>query len=124
MFVAYNNVSEITSLAYPHSWVNMVGEAMCLIAARKPNFANFKSLLNESNFLNTYISSYDAKNMSDYVHNELKIYVDNPNFVPDKIREVSKTAGAICKWILVSFDIASKNKEVIIIVADNNRQFE
>ena len=110
--MAYNNVSEITSLTYPHSSVNMVGEAICLIAARKPNFANFKSLLNESNFLNKYISSYDPKNMSDYVHNELKNYVENENFLPEKISPINKTAGAICKWILVCFEIASKSKEV------------
>lgn len=104
------DVFDITSLKYPHSSVNLVAEACCLILAKKPNFANFRALVSEPDFLDKYISRYDPKNsMSDYVMNELKARVENVDFVPEKITLVNKTAGAICKWVLAVYEVGAIN---------------
>lgn len=111
VFVAYNPM-EISSLKYPHSLVNFVGEAICLIFSKKPSFSNFQALISEPDFLRKYIQPYNPSLASEYVINELKQYVENSEFVPEKIQPISKTAGALCKWILTAYEIATLNKPV------------
>ena len=108
---------QILSLKYPHSSVNLVGEAMCLLWAKKPSFSNFKSLVGESDFLAKYIRPFNPNTTSDYVLNELATsYIHNEEFAPDKIAAINATAGAMCKWIRCVYEIASRNNLVTFFV--------
>lgn len=87
---------------------------MCLILSKKPSFANFKLLANESDFLNRYIKPYDPQSTSDYVINELRNYVENSYFAPEKISLINKFSGAMCNWIIIVYEIANANKVKVI----------
>lgn len=111
VFVSYN-ATEITSLKYPPTSVNLVGEAFCLLFSKKPSFSTFKQMIGESDFLHKYIRPFDPSTLSDYTMNELTSYIQNPNFAQAHL--VSKTAGALSKWIIVVYETArfSRPKDV------------
>lgn len=107
VFVAYN-ATEITSLKYPPTSVNLVGEAFCLLFAKKPSFSTFKQMIGESDFLHKYIRPFDPITVSDYTMNELTSYIQNADFAQAGL--VSKTAGALSKWILTVYEIARSSR--------------
>lgn len=107
VYVAFN-ASEITSLKYPPTSVNLVAEAFCLLFSMKPSFSTFQSIITyEPDFLHKYIRPFNPSSVSDYVLNELTTYLENPDFQNTDL--VNKTASALGKWILVVYEIACSN---------------
>ena len=53
----------------------------------KTDWASAKSLLGDSNFLKRCIE-YDKDNISSIILKKLKKYIDNPDFVPEKVEKV------------------------------------
>lgn len=43
---------------------------------------------------------------------KLKTYIEDENFVPDKVERVSKAAHALCVWVLAMDKYAKVSKEV------------
>lgn len=54
----------------------------------KTDWASAKSLLGDSNFLKRCIE-YDKDNISNIILKKLKKYIDNPDFVPEKVEKVN-----------------------------------
>ena len=54
----------------------------------KTDWASAKSLLGDSNFLKRCIE-YDKNNISNIILKKLKKYIDNPDFVPEKVEKVN-----------------------------------
>ena len=57
-------------------------------------------------------SKYDINNISDYVVNQLKKYVDDPNFTPDYVGKISEVFAAFCGMIRAIYQYAIIKEQV------------
>lgn len=55
----------------------------------RTDWTSAKVLLGDANFLKN-LQTYDKDSIPDSMLKKLKKYIDNPNFVPDKVEKVSK----------------------------------
>jgi len=62
------------------------------------DWATAKVVLGDSNFLKT-LKEYDTDNISDKMMNQLKPYIGNPDFNPQKVATQSKVAKSMCMWV-------------------------
>lgn len=117
--ISKSDISEMKSYAYPPTLVKLVTDCVCVLFAKKPTYENFKALIVKTDFI-SQLMSYDVENVSDYAINELKKFVEDPNFNVEKINSVSRCAAALAVWVrtiymsnelnkLVSFYIISKD---------------
>ena len=42
---------------------------------------------------------YDKDNISDTMIKKLKVYIQNPAFVPEAVEKVSKACRSMCMWV-------------------------
>ncbi|KAG9395747.1 Dynein heavy chain and region D6 of dynein motor [Carpediemonas membranifera] len=92
-----NDISEIKSFKTPPELVKVVMEAICVLLKKKPDWQNSKELLSDSSFLNK-LYEYDKDNIPESILKKLAKYIDNPNFVPEKVEKVSVAAKSLCMW--------------------------
>jgi len=64
----------------------------------RTDWTSAKIVLGDSNFLKT-LQEYDTDNISDKMINQLKPYIDNPDFNPKKVATQSKVAKSMCMWV-------------------------
>lgn len=60
----------------------------------RTDWTSAKVLLGDANFLKN-LQTYDKDSIPDSMLKKLKKYIDNPNFVPDKVEKVSKVGGEL-----------------------------
>ncbi|CAG9860518.1 unnamed protein product [Phyllotreta striolata] len=92
------DIDEVKVFQKPPLLVTVVLEAVCLLLGIKPDWANAKQLLADSNFLKR-LQEYDKNRVTDNLLRKLKVYVDNPDFVPEKVVKVSKACKSLCLWV-------------------------
>ncbi|EGD81584.1 dynein heavy chain 6 [Salpingoeca rosetta] len=92
------DVQELKAFASPPALVQTVMEAVCLLFGRKTDWKTAKSLLGEADFLKQMMQ-YDKDNIPDRTLKKIKPYIDNPDFVPEKVEKVSKACRSICMWV-------------------------
>lgn len=113
--ITNSDVAKIKAFKIAPTGLVQVSEAMCFIFARKPSYANFLKLINETNefFVDELIKPYNIASTSDYVLSSLESYVQNSDFNPENISLVSGTGGLLCKWILIVYQYAKLTSDVI-----------
>ncbi|XP_029341080.1 dynein heavy chain 6, axonemal [Acyrthosiphon pisum] len=92
------DINELRVFNKPPKLVHTVMEAVCLLLEKKTDWASAKLVLGDSNFLKT-LQEYDTDNISDKMINQLKPYIDNPEFVPKKVAYQSGVAKSMCMWV-------------------------
>ena len=55
-------------------------------------------MLGDGKFLQR-LMDYDKDNISDSLVKKLKVYIQNPNFVPESVEKVSKSCRSMCMWV-------------------------
>ena len=75
-----------------------VMEAVCLLLGAKLDWKSAKNVLGESGFLQK-LMTYDKDNIPQSLIKKLQKYVNNPDFVPEKIEKVSKACKSMCMWV-------------------------
>ncbi len=116
-----SDIVEVKSMKNPPHAVKLVLEAVCLmmdvkpIKVKDPNggmkkvddfwVAAQKHLIADPRFLQNLIS-YDRDNMASEMVDRVRVYTNNPDFNPDKIRKGSVAAAGLCKWVhaMVAYD--------------------
>eukprot|EP00960_Hanusia_phi_P050219 760078-Hanusia_phi.AAC.2 len=93
-----NDITEIKSFAKPPEMVMTTLEAVCILKGVKPTWEESKKLLNDSNFLSS-LETYDKDNIPEKSLKSLQKYINNPEFVPDKVEKISKAAKSLCMWV-------------------------
>lgn len=68
----------------------------CLVC--RIDWASAKQVLADTNFLKK-LQDYDKDHINDNILKKLKVYVDHPDFVPDKVATVSKVCKSMCMWV-------------------------
>lgn len=63
----------------------------------RTDWAAAKMVLADTNFLKR-LQDYDKNHIPEKTLQKLKHYVENPDFVPEKVANVSKVAKSMCMW--------------------------
>ncbi|KAL4640265.1 dynein heavy chain 6, axonemal [Arapaima gigas] len=92
------DISEIRVFTKPPDMVMTVMEAVAILLNSKPDWASAKQLLGDSNFLKR-LMEYDKDNIRPQILQKLQKYVNNPDFVPEKVEKVSKACRSMCMWV-------------------------
>ncbi len=116
-----SDIVEVKSMKEPPHAVKLVLEAVCLMMAVKPvkvkdpnggmkkvdDFwvAAQKHLICDPRFPQNLIS-YDRDNMAPEMVDRVRMYTNNPDFNPEKIKKGSVAAAGLCKWVhaMVAYD--------------------
>ncbi|XP_077275648.1 dynein axonemal heavy chain 1 [Temnothorax americanus] len=121
-----NDITEVKAMKRPPVGVLLVIEAMCIVNNVKPNKLPGKlpgekildywtpgsqMLADPIHFLHT-MSHFKKEDITEEIINKLKNYIENPNFQPDKVLQVSKACHALCLWIHAMYNYYFVNKKV------------
>ncbi|EGV93207.1 Dynein heavy chain 6, axonemal [Cricetulus griseus] len=85
------DISEIRVFTKPPDLVMTVMEAISILLNAKPDWPTAKQLLGDSNFLRRLLE-YDKENIKPQILAKLQRYINNPDFVPEKVEKVSKAS--------------------------------
>ncbi|KAM4603925.1 LOW QUALITY PROTEIN: dynein axonemal heavy chain 6-like [Polymixia lowei] len=77
-----------------------------LHGARQPDWPGAKQLLGDSYFLKR-LMDYDKDNIKPQILQKLQKYVNNSDFIPEKVEKVSKACRSMCMWVR-AMDLYSK----------------
>ncbi|TDH16419.1 hypothetical protein EPR50_G00020980 [Perca flavescens] len=92
------DISEIKVFTKPPDMVMTVMEAVCILLSCKPDWPNAKQLLGDANFLKR-LTDYDKDNIKSQILQKLQKYINNPDFIPEKVEKVSKSCKSMCMWV-------------------------
>ncbi|XP_070710496.1 dynein axonemal heavy chain 6 [Pempheris klunzingeri] len=92
------DISEIKVFTKPPDLVMTVMEAICILLNCKPDWPGAKQLLGDANFLRR-LTDYDKDNIKPQILLKLQKYVNNPDFIPEKVEKVSKACRSMCMWV-------------------------
>uniref|UniRef100_A0A8C8RP36 Dynein axonemal heavy chain 6 n=1 Tax=Pelusios castaneus TaxID=367368 RepID=A0A8C8RP36_9SAUR len=97
------DISEIRVFTKPPDLVMTVMEAISILLNahlnRNPGSKYpAKQLLGDSNFLKKLLE-YDKENIKPQILLKLQKYINNPDFVPEKVEKVSKACRSMCMWV-------------------------
>uniref|UniRef100_A0A803T305 AAA+ ATPase domain-containing protein n=1 Tax=Anolis carolinensis TaxID=28377 RepID=A0A803T305_ANOCA len=105
------DISEIRVFTKPPDLVMTVMEAICILLNAKPDWATAKQLLGDSTFLRKLLE-YDKENIKSQVLQKLQKYINNPDFVPEKVEKVSKACKSMCMWVR-AMDLYSRVVKIV-----------
>uniref|UniRef100_A0A803U0S0 Dynein axonemal heavy chain 6 n=1 Tax=Anolis carolinensis TaxID=28377 RepID=A0A803U0S0_ANOCA len=109
------DISEIRVFTKPPDLVMTVMEAICILLNAKYVFDQVedyaKSLLGDSTFLRKLLE-YDKENIKSQVLQKLQKYINNPDFVPEKVEKVSKACKSMCMWVR-AMDLYSRVVKIV-----------
>uniref|UniRef100_A0A3B4T6A4 Dynein axonemal heavy chain 6 n=1 Tax=Seriola dumerili TaxID=41447 RepID=A0A3B4T6A4_SERDU len=92
------DISEIKVFTKPPDLVMTVMEAVCILLNCKPDWPGAKQLLGDSNFLRR-LTDYDKDNIKPQILLKLQKYINNPDFIPEKVEKVSRACRSMCMWV-------------------------
>ncbi|KAM9845816.1 dynein axonemal heavy chain 6 [Aulostomus maculatus] len=92
------DIAEIQELSQPPDLVLTVIKAVCVLLGCKPDWPSAKELLGDAGFLQR-LMDYDRDNIKPQILLELKKYIDDQNFIPEKVEKVSKACKSMCLWV-------------------------
>ncbi|XP_069845209.1 dynein axonemal heavy chain 6 isoform X1 [Dipodomys merriami] len=105
------DISEIRVFTKPPDLVMTVMEAISILLNAKPDWPTAKQLLGDSNFLKRLLD-YDKENIKPQILTKLQKYINNPDFVPEKVEKVSKACKSMCMWVR-AMDLYSRVVKVV-----------
>ncbi|XP_037621211.1 dynein heavy chain 6, axonemal [Sebastes umbrosus] len=92
------DISEIKVFTKPPDLVMTVMEAICILLNCKPDWPGAKQLLGDANFLRR-LTDFDKDNIKPQVLLKLQKYINNPDFIPEKVEKVSRACRSMCMWV-------------------------
>ncbi|XP_063958044.1 dynein axonemal heavy chain 6-like isoform X2 [Lytechinus pictus] len=94
-----SDISEIRVYTKPPDLVNQVFAAVCVLFKQKPDWSTAKHLLADQGFLKKLVN-FDKNNVPDKISRQVKKYTSLPDFIPEKVGQVSSACKSICQWVL------------------------
>ncbi|CAB1420450.1 unnamed protein product [Pleuronectes platessa] len=92
------DISEIKVFSKPPDLVMVVMEAVCILLNAKPDWLSAKQVLGDPNFLKR-LADYDKDNIKPQILQKLQKYINNVDFVPEKVEKVSRACKSMCMWV-------------------------
>ncbi|XP_060520964.1 dynein axonemal heavy chain 6 [Cylas formicarius] len=93
-----NDINEVKVFQKPPKLVQFVMESVCILLGAKPDWGSARVVLSDTHFLKK-LQEYDKDHISDIMLKKLKPYVEHPDFVPEKVVNVSKACKSLCMWV-------------------------
>ncbi|CAL1689869.1 unnamed protein product [Lasius platythorax] len=121
-----NDITEVKAMKRPPVGVLLVIEAMCIVNNVKPHKLPGKlpgekildywtpgsqMLADPVHFLYT-MEHFRKEDITEEMINKLKDYIENPNFEPAKVLQVSKACHSLCLWVHAMYNYYFVNKKV------------
>merc|ERR1712232_609283 len=92
------DLQEMRCCCTPPPLVALTLEAVCVMLQEKPDWHTSKRLMWDSKFL-IRLQEYDKDNIPPKIRFMIKRYLNNEDFVPDRVRMQSIAASALCCWV-------------------------
>ncbi|XP_072318696.1 dynein axonemal heavy chain 6 [Eucyclogobius newberryi] len=92
------DISELKVFSKPPDLVMTVMESICILLNSKTDWLSAKQVLGDSNFLKR-LTDYDKENIKPQIIQKLQKYINNPDFVPEKVEKCSKACKSMCMWV-------------------------
>ena len=92
------DISELRVFTTPPEMVQTVLEAVCILLGQKTDWKTAKTVMGDSQFLPS-LQKYDKDNIPQALLKKLQKYINNPDFVPEKVEKVSKACRSMCMWV-------------------------
>lgn len=96
--IKQQDLDELKSFKAPPTVVQNVAESICYLFAKQASYQNFVKLLNKDDFLSR-LKNFDSNYINNYKLNQLKKYLEMPDFNCTSIANVSQPASILCDWI-------------------------
>ncbi|XP_031357040.1 dynein heavy chain 6, axonemal isoform X2 [Photinus pyralis] len=93
-----NDINELKVFQKPPDLVRFVMESVCLLLGSKTDWASAKVVMGDVNFLKR-LQEYNKDNIPDSLLKKLKVYIDNVDFIPEKVAKVSAACKSLCMWV-------------------------
>ncbi|XP_039271711.2 dynein axonemal heavy chain 6-like [Styela clava] len=106
-----SDIAEIKVFAKPPDLVQVVLETVAILLNAKPDWATAKGLLGDPNFLKRLLE-YDKDNIPNKILSKLTKYINNADFVPEKVEKVSKACRSMCMWVRAMYTYSHVVREV------------
>ncbi|XP_077989551.1 dynein axonemal heavy chain 6-like [Glandiceps talaboti] len=94
-----SDISEIRVYSKPPDLVMHVMGAVCILIQQKPDWKTAKQVLADASFLKMLVT-FDKNSVPDKVFVKLKKLTRMPDFVPEKVGQVSVACKSLCLWVL------------------------
>jgi len=94
------DIQEVKSTAKPHSLVEVVLSAVCLLFGKKETWDEAKKLMNDPGFLQ-HLREYDKDALASNTKltGKLQRYVKREDFQAEQVKKVSIAAMSLCMWV-------------------------
>uniref|UniRef100_A0A8D3CE91 Dynein, axonemal, heavy chain 6 n=1 Tax=Scophthalmus maximus TaxID=52904 RepID=A0A8D3CE91_SCOMX len=93
------DISEIKVFTKPPDLVMTVMEAICiLLNCKSVYWPSAKQVLGDSYFLKR-LMDYDKENIKPQILQKLQKYINNADFIPEKVEKVSRACKSMCMWV-------------------------
>ncbi|KAK6485787.1 dynein heavy chain domain-containing protein 1 [Huso huso] len=92
------HLEEIRSYRIPPEKVCLVTDALCLMFGKPMNWESAKQLIGQNNFFQN-LEFYDKCSIPNALLEALGKFINNPEFKPEVIRDISQPAEALCLWV-------------------------
>ncbi|XP_070211333.1 dynein heavy chain domain-containing protein 1-like isoform X3 [Littorina saxatilis] len=93
-----NDIEELKSYPSPPEQVVLLCNALCLMMGKPQTWEDARSMMMNEHFLEDLIF-YDKDRIPNDIFEDLKTYLNNPQFQVEVMRNASKPAAAMCEWI-------------------------
>ena len=110
--ISKTDIQDMKSLKSPPASVALVGEALCVMFDKKPNWPTAKKLLAEANLVDK-LRSYDRDNIPPKIIAKIeRDFMVNEKFNPEYVGKASKGGEVICRWVRSMFEYDKLSKIV------------
>ncbi|KAK4872624.1 hypothetical protein RN001_014653 [Aquatica leii] len=93
-----NDINEMKVFQKPPELVKFVMESVCLLLGAKTDWAAAKTVMGDVNFLKR-LQEYDKDHIPEIMLKKLKVYIENKDFIPEKVAAVSRACKSLCMWV-------------------------
>ncbi|KAL0973177.1 hypothetical protein UPYG_G00199950 [Umbra pygmaea] len=99
------DLHEVQCYRFPPEGVVLIMDAICLLFRCPRNWESSKKLLGQSNFFQE-LEFYDRSTLNDDLFHELGQIVQQPAFLPESVRGVSRACESLCRWVRAVYQYA------------------
>lgn len=115
------HITELKSLVKPPEMVMYTMESLLILWGREPSWIEAKALLCDAQLFSKCVS-FDEACVDPAMVEKLEPYVNNPNFTPERVGNVSRAAAGVCEWVRDTYERARANMDDASTVSPTSPQ--
>ncbi|CAF1316061.1 unnamed protein product, partial [Didymodactylos carnosus] len=110
-----NDIIELSSFVHPPRAVKLFMETVCILFKQNQphEWRTCQHLLRDINFLQMLVNFDYENGVSDEIMQELKSYIDQPEFQPETVGNASASAKSICNWVHAIYEYQNIKRSMV-----------